>query len=72
MVKALVLIRARPRVRLKEKAKKIDGVKEAFDVTGRFDAVALIEVDELSDIKKAALKIQSIEGVRRTETLIHV
>lgn len=72
MVKALVLIRARPRVRLKERAKQIDGVKEAFDVTGRFDAVALIEVDELSDIKKVAIEIQSMEGVRRTETLIQV
>lgn len=72
MPKALVLIRTRPRIRLKERAKGIEGVKEAFDVTGRFDAVALIEVDEFSDIKKVALKIQNMEGVRRTETLIQV
>ena len=72
MPRALVLIRTKPRVRLKERAKEIEGVKELFDVTGRFDAVALIEVDEFSDIKKAALKIQNMEGVRRTETLIQV
>jgi len=72
MPRALVLVRTRPRVRLKERAKEIEGVKEAFDVTGRFDAVALIEVDEFSDIKKVALKIQNMEGVRRTETLIQV
>ena len=72
MVKALVLVRIEPGVRLKERAKEIEGVKEAFDVTGRFDAVALVEVDELSGIKKCALKIQGIEGVRRTETLIQI
>ena len=72
MPKALVLIRTKPRVRLKKRAKEIEGVKELFDVTGRFDAVALIEVDEFSDIKKVALKIQNMEGVRRTETLIQV
>jgi len=72
MPKALVLVRTRPRFRLKERAKEIEGVKEAFDVTGRFDAVALVEVDEFSDIKKVALKIQNMEGVRRTETLIQV
>ena len=72
MVKALVLVRTGPRVRLRERAKEIQGVKEAFDVMGRFDAVVLIEVDGLSDIKKTALKIQGIEGVRKTETLIQV
>jgi len=41
-------------------------------VTGRFDAVAIVEVAGLSDIKTVATKIHSIEGVRRTETLIHV
>jgi len=39
---------------------------------GRFDIVLVIEVRELSDIKKVALKVQEIEGVRRIETLIHV
>ncbi len=72
MAKALILLRAEPGVRLKGRAKEINGVKEAFDVTGRFDAVALIDVKEFSDIKKVALKIQSIRGVRRTETLIQV
>jgi len=72
MVKALVLIRTKPGVRLKETAKKIDGVKQAFDVTGRFDAVAIVEVDKFSDIKRVALKIQGLEGARRTETLIQV
>jgi len=72
MAKALVLVRTEPGVRLKERAKDIEGVKEALDVTGRFDAVALIEVKEFSDIKKIALKIQGIKGVRRTETLIHM
>lgn len=72
MVKAVMLVRVEPQVRIAEKAKGIEGVKDAFDVTGRFDAVVIVEVKELRDVKKVALKIQEIEGVRRTETLIHV
>jgi len=72
MVKAVMLVRVRPQTRIAEKAKGLEGVKDAFDVTGRFDAVLVIDVKELSDIKKVALKVQKIKEVRRTETLIHV
>jgi hypothetical protein len=34
--------------------------------------VVVIDVKELGDIKKVALKAQKVKGVRRTETLIHV
>lgn len=72
MVRALVLARAKPAVRVADNIKAIDGVKDAFEVTGRFDAAALVEVESLSDLKGVALKIQSVEGVRRTESLIEV
>ena len=72
MVKAVMLVRVKPQVRIAEKAKAIEGVRDAFDVTGRFDAVLVIDVKELSDIKRVAFKVHGIEGVRRTETLIHV
>lgn len=72
MVKAVMLVRVKPQVRVADEIKKIEGVRDAFNVTGRFDAVALIEVRDLADVKRVALKVHEIEGVKRTETLIHI
>jgi DNA-binding Lrp family transcriptional regulator len=72
MIKAIVLVRIKPQVRIADKIKKVEGVKDAFHVSGRFDAIVVVEAKELSDIKKIVLEIQKIEGVKRTETLIHV
>ncbi|MFQ6077209.1 MAG: Lrp/AsnC ligand binding domain-containing protein [Candidatus Bathyarchaeia archaeon] len=69
MVRAVVLVRS-PKTLTSSKIGKIEGVQDAFDVSGRFDAVALIDVGDLSAVKETALKIQAIEGVRRTETLV--
>jgi len=71
MVRAVILVRA-PKTLTSSKAKGIEGVVDAFDVSGRFDAIALIEAKDLSTLKKAVLKIQAVKGVRRTETLIEV
>ncbi len=71
MVRAVILIRA-PKTLTSSKAKEIAGVVDAFDVSGRFDAIALIEAEDLSALKEAALEIQRIKGVRRTETLVEV
>jgi DNA-binding Lrp family transcriptional regulator len=71
LVRAVILVKA-PRTMTSSKIRKIEGVKEAFDVSGRFDAIALIEVKELPAVKETAMKIQAISGIRRTETLIEV
>lgn len=71
MVRAVILIRA-PKTMTASRVRKIEGVVDAFDVSGRFDAIALIEAKDLSAVKEAALKVQAIKGVRRTETLIEV
>lgn len=71
MVRAVILIRA-PKTMTASRVRKIRGVVDAFDVSGRFDAIALIEAKDLPAAKEAALKVQAIEGVRRTETLIEV
>jgi len=70
-VRAIILIKS-PRNPIADKVAKLKGVKEAFNVYGRFDAIALVETKDLSEIKKLVLEIQKIEGVRRTETLINV
>jgi len=71
LVRAVILVRA-PKTLTSSKVREIEGVLDAFDVSGRFDAIALIDVKDLSTVKKTALKIQTIEGVRRTETLVEV
>lgn len=71
MVRAVILVRS-PKTLTASKIREIEGVKDAFDICGRFDAIALIDVKDLSAVKKAALSIHAIEGVNRTETLIEV
>lgn len=71
MVRAVILVRA-PKTLTSSRVREIEGVEDAFDVSGRFDAIALIEVKDLATVKEVALKIQAIEGVRRTETLLEI
>jgi len=52
------------------KLKKIEGVKRAFGVHGRWDAVVEIEVADLKALGETVLKLHGLPGVRATETLI--
>ena len=51
---------------------QVNLVYESFPVSGQFDAVAVIQVESLSQIKDIATQIQKINGVIRTETMIEV
>ncbi len=72
MIRACILIRVVPKKAQKvfETVKTIEGVKKVIMVYGRFDMVALLEVDELKAVVNAAKSVNSLDGVRRTETLI--
>ncbi|MFZ1076487.1 MAG: Lrp/AsnC ligand binding domain-containing protein [Nitrosotalea sp.] len=50
----------------------VKSVYDSFAVSGQFDAVALIDVKELSEIKEVTTEIQNIRGVERTETMVQV
>ena len=71
MVKAVVLVQS-PKKLIAVKLKQVNSVYESFPVSGQFDAVAVIEVDSLSQIKDVTIDIQKIRGVERTETMIQV
>ncbi|MGH9877048.1 MAG: Lrp/AsnC ligand binding domain-containing protein [Nitrososphaerales archaeon] len=71
MVKAVILVKA-PRSLVASKLIGIREVKEAFSISGRFDAVALVQVKSLSELKTLTTKIQKIPTVVRTETLVQV
>jgi DNA-binding Lrp family transcriptional regulator len=55
-----------------EAALKIDGVKMAHAVTGQFDAVVLVEFPKMDYLGRIINKIQRLEGVHQTQTLIAI
>jgi len=71
LVKAIVLVKS-PKKLIAAKLKRVNLVYESFPVSGQFDAVAVIQVESLAQIKDVATKIQKINGVVRTETMVEV
>ena len=71
MVKAIVLVKS-PKKLIAARLKQINLVYESFPVSGQFDAVAIIQVENLGQIKDITTNIQKINGVERTETMVEV
>ena len=71
MVKAVVLVKS-PKKLIAARLRKIKSIYDSFPVSGQFDAVALIDVKQLSEIKNITSQIQTINGVERTETMVEV
>jgi DNA-binding Lrp family transcriptional regulator len=71
MVKAIILVKS-PKKLIAARLRKIKAIYDSFPVSGQFDAVALIDVEQLGEIKNIASLIQSISGVERTETMVEV
>lgn len=71
MVKAIILVRS-PKKLIAAKLGKLNFVYNSFPVSGQFDAVAFVEVDDLSQIREITTRIQMIPGVERTETMLEI
>ncbi|MCE2614940.1 MAG: Lrp/AsnC ligand binding domain-containing protein [Nitrosopumilus sp. (ex Thoosa mismalolli)] len=71
MVRAIILVRS-PKKLIAARLRKVNSVSDSFPTSGQFDAVATIDVQELSEIKEVAHQIQKITGVERTETMVEV
>ena len=71
MVKAVVLVKS-PKKLIAARLRKIKSIYDSFPVSGQFDAIALIDVEQLGEIKDITTQIQIIGGVERTETLVEV
>ncbi|MEM1538161.1 MAG: Lrp/AsnC ligand binding domain-containing protein [Candidatus Nezhaarchaeales archaeon] len=72
MVKACIAIKAVP-TKVDSILKELNGLKEvkkAYNVYGRFDIVALIEAADNRAIAELSGKINSMDGVRSTETFV--
>jgi len=68
LVRAVILVKS-PKKLIAARLRKIKSIYDSFPVSGQFDAVAIIEVDELSKIKDITTEIQRISGVERTATV---
>jgi DNA-binding Lrp family transcriptional regulator len=71
MVRAVILVKS-PKKLIAARLRKVDKITESFPVSGQYDAVAVIDVDELFEIKDVTTLIQKIPGVVRTETMVEV
>ena len=71
MVNAIVLVKS-PKKLIEARLKRVDSVYDSFPVSGQFDAVAVIKVKNLAEIKNITTEIQKISGVERTETMVEV
>lgn len=71
MVRAIILVKS-PKKLIAARLRKINFVSDSFPTSGQFDAVAIIEVEELGKIKDVTNQIQKISGVERTETMVEV
>ena len=48
----------------------LPSVKKAYFCYGRFDIVVFVEVEDYKAVREISKKINSVEGVRSTETLV--
>ena len=71
MVRAIILVKS-PKKLIAVKLRKLTTVENSFPTSGQFDAVAIIDVGKLIEIKEVANQIQRINGVERTETMVEV
>ena len=71
MVRSVILVKS-PKNLIAARLRKVKNIIESFPVSGQFDAVAVIDVVELSTIKDVTTEIQKIPGVERTETMVEV
>ncbi|MCD6264052.1 Lrp/AsnC ligand binding domain-containing protein [Candidatus Bathyarchaeota archaeon] len=71
-MKACILIRAQPgkASAVLTAVRKLPGVKKAHLVLGRYDVIALAEVPDYEAAKKLTAKINSIKGLKSSESLI--
>ena len=74
MSKGCFLIRFQPSMisQAFETIKQIDQVKVAFLVFGQWDAVVFTETPDSVSMVQLVIKINSIEGVKSTESLLEI
>jgi len=72
MLNACILLKVVPTKaeNVLESIMKVEGVRKAYFTYGRFDIVVFLEAEDYTSLRKATTVINSISGVRSTETLV--
>ncbi|MHA1632012.1 MAG: Lrp/AsnC ligand binding domain-containing protein [Candidatus Freyarchaeota archaeon] len=72
MLNACILLKVVPTKaeNVLESVMKVEGVRKAYFTYGRFDIVVFLEAEDYTSLRKATTVINSISGVRSTETLV--
>ena len=72
MVNACILIRFVPAKGkdVLEAVRKFEEVQKAFIVLGRYDIAAFIEAPDYETLSNLSTKINSLQGIRRSETFV--
>ena len=72
MVKGICLIcvEVGGEARVRERLPSIDGVREAMQLFGEYDFIAIIEADSLRGLNRTVDRIRSIPEVTSTKTLV--
>lgn len=71
MLNACVLLKVVPTKASKilDAVRKLVGVRKSYFTCGRFDIAIFVEAKDYKELREITTKINSIEGVRSTETL---
>ena len=71
MLNACILLKVVPTKSnaILEKLSKFEYVRKAYDTYGRFDITIFVEVNNYQELRKITYEINSLEGIRSTETL---
>lgn len=71
MLNACVLLKVVPTKAdiILDTIRKVAGVKKAYFTYGRFDIAVFVEAEDYKKLREITTRINSMEGVRSTETL---
>lgn len=53
-----------------DKVAKVPGVEAVYELTGRFDAIAILSAPSISELNERIDMVRNIEGVKNTETAV--
>ena len=70
MVRAIILVNLQKLIAAR--LGKVDSVSDSFPISGQFDAVAIIDVEQLAQIKEAAKSNSKNQWGRTNETKVEV
>jgi DNA-binding Lrp family transcriptional regulator len=70
MAYVLIQVKGGRAGQIAENISKLEGIRMAHSVTGIYDIIAYVEVDDLSAIAELVRKVHEVDGIERTHTAI--